>query len=72
MYLVIGLTSVELMSSAGLQTLLGAVRETRSHGGDLRVMTTDPNIDNVLKISGFHGVARIFTSEADALAGFGS
>ena len=70
-YLVIDLTSVEAMSSAGLQTLLGAVKETRSHGGDLRVRITDPNIDNVLKISGFHSVARVFTSEADALAGFG-
>ena len=71
-YLVIDLTSVEFMSSAGLQTLLGAVRETRSHGGDLRVIITDPKIDNVLKISGFHSVARAFTSEADALSGFGS
>ena len=71
-YLVIDLTGVEFMSSAGLQTLLGAVRETRGHGGDLRVRITDRNIDNVLKISGFHSVARVFTSEADALAGFGS
>jgi len=71
-YLVIDLTGVELMSSSGLLILFDTVKETRSHGGDLRVMTTDPNIDNVLKISGFHSVAGIFTSEADALAGFGS
>jgi anti-anti-sigma factor len=71
-YLVIDLTRVEFMSSAGLHTLLGAVRETRSHGGDLRVIIMDPNIDHALKISGFHSVARVFTSEADALAGFGS
>jgi anti-sigma B factor antagonist len=70
-YLVIDLTGVEFMSSSGLLILFDAVKETRSHGGDLRVITTDSEIDNVLKISGFHSVARVFTSEADALAGFG-
>jgi anti-sigma B factor antagonist len=71
-YIVIDLTGVEFMSSAGLQTLLSAVKETRSHGGDLRAISTDPEIDKVLKISGFQNIARVFTSEADALAGFGS
>jgi anti-anti-sigma factor len=71
-YLVIDLTNVDFMSSAGLQTLLSAVKETRSHGGDLRAITTGPEIDKVLKISGFQNIARVFTSEADALAGFGS
>ena len=71
-YLVIDLIGVEFMSSSGLLTLFDAVKETRSHGGDLRVITKDPNIDNVLKISGFTNVARVFTSEADALAEFGA
>lgn len=71
-YLVIDLTGVEFMSSAGLRTLLGAVKESRSQGGDLRIVSTNPGIDKVLKMSGLHTVARVFTSEADALAGFGS
>jgi anti-anti-sigma factor len=70
-YLVIDLTGVEFVGSSGLLVLFDAVKETRSHGGDLRAITTDPSIDNVLKISGFHNVARVFTSEANALAGFG-
>ena len=70
--LVVDLTGVEFMSSAGLRTLIGAVKESRSQGGDLRIASTNPGIDKVLKMSGLHNIARVFTSEADAVAGFGS
>ena len=71
-YLVIDLTNVEFMSSAGLRTLLGAVKESRSQGGDLRIASTNPGIDKVLKMSGFHNIAKVFTSQADAAASFAS
>lgn len=69
--LVIDLTGLEFMSSAGLRSLLGAVKESRSQGGDLRIVSTNPGIDKVLKMSGFHNIAKVFTSRADALASFG-
>src|SRR3972149_3400548 len=71
-YLVIDLTGVEFMSSAGLRTLIGAVKESRSQGGDLRIASTTPGIDRVLKMPGFHNIAMVFTSYADAVASFGS
>ena len=71
-YLVVDLTGVEFMSSAGLRTLLGAVKESRSQGGDLRIASTNPGIDKVLKMSGFNNIAKVFTSNADAVASFGS
>ena len=70
--LVVDLTAVDFMSSAGLRTLLGAVKESRSQGGDLRIASTNPGVDKVLKMSGFHNIARVFTSHADAVASFGS
>jgi anti-anti-sigma factor len=70
-YLVVDLTGVEFMSSAGLRTLLGAVKETRSQGGDLRIASTNPGIDKLLKMSGFHNIAKVFTSNVDAVASFG-
>ena len=70
--LVIDLTGLVFMSSAGLRSLLGAVKESRSHGGDLRIVSTNLGIDKVLKMSGFHNIAKVFTSHADALASFGS
>lgn len=69
--LIVDLTGLAFMSSAGLRSLLGAVKETRTHGGDLRIVSTNPGIDKVLKMSGFHNIAKVFTSQADALASFG-
>ena len=69
--LVIDLSGLAFMSSAGLRSLLGAVKETRSHGGDLRIVSTNPGIDKVLKMSGFHNIAKVFTSQVDAVASFG-
>jgi anti-sigma B factor antagonist len=70
--LVVDLTGVEFMSSAGLRALLGAVKETRSSGGDLRIISTNPGIDKVLKMSGFHNIAKVFPSQAEAVSSFGS
>lgn len=70
--LVVDLTAVEFMSSAGLRSLLGAVKEARSHGGDLRIISTNPGIDKVLKMSGFHNIAKVFPSQAEAVSSFGS
>lgn len=68
--LVVDLTGLEFMSSAGLRALLGAVKETRSKGGDLRIASSNPGIDKVLKMSGFHNIARVFTTAGDAAASF--
>jgi anti-sigma B factor antagonist len=70
--LVVDLIAVEFMSSAGLRTLLGGVKDARSHGGDLRIASTNPGIDKVLKMSGFHTIAKVFTSPDDATASFGA
>lgn len=70
--LVVDLTGVEFMSSAGLRTLLGAVKEARSNGGDLRIASTNPGVDKVLKMSGFNNIAKVFPSQAEAVSSFGS
>jgi anti-sigma B factor antagonist len=70
--LVVDLIGVEFMSSAGLRTLLGAVKEARSSGGDLRITSTNPGIDKVLKMSGFHNIAKVFPSQAEAVSSFNS
>ena len=70
--LVVDLTGVEFMSSAGLRALLGAVKEARSSGGDLRIISTNPGINKVLKMSGFNNIAKVFPSQAEAVSSFGS
>ena len=70
--LVVSLIGVEFMSSAGLRTLLGAVKEARSNGGDLRIASANVGVDKVLKMSGFHNIAKVFPSPAEAVSSFGS
>jgi anti-sigma B factor antagonist len=70
--LVVDLIGVDFMSSAGLRSLLGAVKQARSNGGDLRIASTNPGIDKVLKMSGFHTIAKVFASQDEAVASFGS
>lgn len=70
--LVVNLVGVEFMSSAGLRTLLGALKDARSHGGDLRIASANPGVDKVLKMSGFHNIAKVYPSQAEAVASFGS
>ncbi|MBV6450364.1 MAG: Anti-sigma-B factor antagonist [Anaerolineales bacterium] len=70
--LVVDLTGLEFMSSAGLRSLLGAVKESRSQGGDLRIASTNSGtgVDKVLKMSGFYNIAKVFATQADAVASF--
>ncbi len=70
--IVVDLTGLDFMSSAGLRALLGAVKATRSQGGDMRIVSTHAGIDKVLKMSGFHNIAKVFTSQTDASASFDS
>ena len=69
--LVVSLVGVEFMSSAGLRTLLGGVKEARSSGGDLRIASANPGVDKVLKMSGFHNIAKVYASPAEAVSSFG-
>lgn len=69
--LVVNLLGVEFMSSAGLRALLGGVKEARSQGGDLRIASANPGVDKVLKMSGFHNIAKVFSSPAEAVSSFG-
>jgi len=72
--LVVDLIGLDFMSSAGLRALLGAVKESRSQGGDLRIASTNSGagVDKVLKMSGFYNIAKVFASQAEALASFES
>ena len=70
--LVVDLIGVEFMSSAGLRTLLGGVKDARSSGGDLRITSANPGVDKVLKMSGFHNIAKVFASQDEAVSSFSS
>jgi len=65
-------SEVEFMSSAGLRAILVCVKEARAAGGDLRIGGTQPSIDRVMKMAGFHNIVKMFASAQDAINSFGS
>ena len=58
--LVADLGGVDYTSSAGLRVMLGAIKETRSQGGDLRLTGIQPDVQKVLNLSGFSNILKIF------------
>jgi anti-sigma B factor antagonist len=62
---------VDYTSSAGLRVLLGTVKQTRSLGGDLRLAGAHPEVLNVLDLSGFTSILKVFKTVDDAVASFG-
>ena len=68
--LVADLGRVDYMSSAGLRVLLATVKNARSRGGDLRLAGPNPEVRNVLDLSGFTGILKVFTPVDDAVVSF--
>ncbi|MFN2158332.1 MAG: STAS domain-containing protein [Anaerolineales bacterium] len=68
--LVLDLNQVEFMSSAGLRSVLAALKECRNKGGDLRIAGAQPGVEKVLKMSGFTNILKIFPDSENALASF--
>lgn len=69
--LVADFSGVEYTSSAGLRVLLATLKQCRSGGGDLLLAAPNPEVRNVLELSGFTGILRVFASVDDAARGFG-
>jgi len=68
--LVLDLSQVEFLSSAGLRAILVSLKESRREGGDLRLAAAQPGTEKVLKISGFLSIIKSYPSVADALGSF--
>ncbi|MBI5880023.1 MAG: STAS domain-containing protein [Chloroflexi bacterium] len=70
-HLVADLSALNYTSSAGLRTLLAAVKDVRQHGGDLRLAAAQSGVYKVLELSGFTGILKNFPTVDAAVASFG-
>ena len=68
--MIIDLSGIEFMSSAGLRVILATTQDARGAGGDLRLAGADKNIKRVLDFSGFTKIMKYYDSVADAVASF--
>lgn len=66
------MSGVSYTSSAGLRALLGAMKEARRSGGDLRLAGVGDKVLKVLQLSGFTSILRLYPDVDAALASYSS
>ena len=65
--IIVDLTGVEFVSSAGLRILLVAAKKLRSAGGDLGVCGLNETVQEVFDMSGFSTILKVFPDRDAAL-----
>ncbi len=68
-HIVIDLSGVDYISSAGLRSLLTSAKKTRAKGGDLLFCGLQGMVADVFKMSGFESIFKIFETREQAIAG---
>jgi anti-sigma B factor antagonist len=67
-YLLIDLSSVPFMDSAGLGALIGGIRRAREAGGDVAVACSRPTLTRLLHTTGFDRIVPVKETVEDAAA----
>ena len=70
--LLIDLSEVPFMDSAGLGALIGGIRRTRESGGDVAVACSRPTLTRLLHTTGFDRIVAVTESVDDAAAALAS
>ncbi len=70
-WLVIDLSEVPFMDSAGLGALIGGIRRVREAEGDVAVVSTTASLNRLLHTTGFDRIVPVTESLSDALAALG-
>ena len=69
-HVVVDLSSVEYMSSAGLRELVSALKRVKTAGGDLRLCSPSDRVREVLELSGLDSIFQIFEDQVTAVGSF--
>lgn len=68
--LVVDLSSVDYMSSAGLREMVTALKKLKSLGGDLRVASPSHRVKDVLELAGLDAIFQIYPTQVEAVGSF--
>jgi anti-sigma B factor antagonist len=68
--LVLDLSSVEYMSSAGLREIVTALKKVKRKAGDLRIARPSDRVREVLEMAGLDDIFVIYNSQAEAVSSY--
>ena len=68
--ILLDMTKLDFISSAGLRVLLATAQELKLDGGDLRVFGLNESVKEAFDISGFSTLLMVLDNEDKALSGF--
>ena len=69
-YLVLDLSSVEYMSSAGLREIVTTLKKAKKAQGDLRIAQPSQRVREVLEMAGLDTIFKIFETQDEAFGSF--
>lgn len=69
---VIDLSDVPFMDSAGLGALIGGIRRAREHGGEVAVACSRPTLTRLLHTTGFDRIVPVTETLDDAVEAVGA
>jgi anti-sigma B factor antagonist len=68
--IVLDLSNVEYMSSAGLRELVTARKKVKRGTGDLRLASPSPRVLEVLELAGLDSIFEIYSNQVEAVGSF--
>jgi anti-sigma B factor antagonist len=68
--IVVDLEKVDYMSSAGLRTLVSALKRVKRDGGDLRICSPSERVQEVFELAGLTSIFDVFDDQVTAVGSF--
>ena len=68
--LVLDLSGVEYMSSAGLREMVRVLKRVKRSGGDLRIANPSDRVKEVLELAGLDTIFEIYPTQVEAVGSF--
>lgn len=68
--IVLDLSQVDYMSSAGLRELVAALKRVKRISGDMRIANPSPRVSEIMEMAGLDTIFLIFATQLEAVESF--